>query len=55
MNTMTYTIESVHGVKQTLVLGPPAKPSSSEANSEQTSELERNSGNRPPSGTHSTA
>jgi len=28
MNTMTLTIESVHGVKQTLVLGLPVKPAS---------------------------
>ena len=54
MNTMTYTIESVHGVKQTLVVGPVAKPSSTEANKEQANELDRNGGNRAPSGAHST-
>ncbi len=54
MNTMTFTIESVHGVKQTLVLGPVTKPSSSEVPKEQASELERNGGSRAQSGTHST-
>lgn len=54
MNTMTFTIESVHGVKQTLVLGPVTKPSSSEAQKEQASELERNGGSRTSGGPHST-
>ena len=41
MNAMTLTIESVHGVKQTLVLGPPVQPSASETAKEQNGDLER--------------
>ena len=41
MNTMTLTIESVHGVKQTLVLGLPVKPATSEPAKEGNCELDR--------------
>ena len=41
MNAMTLTIESVHGVKQTLVLGPPVQPSASETAKDQNGDLER--------------
>jgi hypothetical protein len=41
MNTMTFTIESVHGVKQTLVLGLPTPTSAADASKEQGGELDR--------------
>ena len=41
MNTMILTIESVHGVKQTLVLGLPVKPANSESAKEQNCDLDR--------------
>ena len=53
MNTMTYTIESVHGVKQTLVLGPSPEPTPQEAAKEQVRELDRERGTRVSSGSHS--
>ena len=37
MNTMTFTIESVHGVKQTFVLGPSNQAAASEVASRQQS------------------
>lgn len=39
--SMTYTIESVHGVKQTVVLVPPAKPAQSETQDQRQSGLDR--------------
>jgi len=50
MNTMTFTIESVHGVKQTLVLGLSVNASATKAVKEQSRDLDRDSGT--PSGTH---
>ncbi len=41
MNTTTFTIESVHGVKQTFVLGPPSLPTGDET-------ARRHSGERDP-------
>ena len=41
MNTMTFTIESVHGVKQTLVLGVSAPSSASDASKDQGCDLDR--------------
>jgi hypothetical protein len=41
MNTMTFTIESVHGVKQTLVLGLSAQTSAANAAKDQSCDLDR--------------
>jgi hypothetical protein len=41
MNTMTFTIESVHGVKQTFVLGSTEKVSGSESMKDQSVEADR--------------
>lgn len=41
MNTTTFTIESVHGVKQTFVLGPPAKTTPSGPPKNKPTKLER--------------
>jgi len=41
MNTTIFTIESVHGVKQTFTLGPPAKSVQSDSPKQQSSGLER--------------
>ncbi len=41
MNTLTFTIESVHGVKQTLVLGLSTSTSASNGDKEQGRDLDR--------------
>jgi hypothetical protein len=41
MNTTTFTIESVHGVKQTLVLNPPVKTAENSSTDQQSGGDER--------------
>jgi hypothetical protein len=41
MHPTTFTIESVHGVKQTFVLGPTEKTANGEASKQQTSDVEK--------------
>jgi hypothetical protein len=41
MNTMTFTIESVHGVKQTLVLGVSTPTSVADAGKDQGCDFDR--------------
>ena len=41
MNTMTFTIESVHGVKQTLILGLSVQSSAATVGKDQNCDLDR--------------
>ena len=51
MNTMTFTIESVHGVKQTLVLGLPTPKPAADAGKDEGCDLDRRSNSGSSSGT----
>lgn len=47
MNTATFTIESVHGIKQTIVLMPNGSKESAEKPSASHTESQSNEDNRP--------